>query len=247
MHRLAVLSDIHGNGRALQAVLSDIGDRGIDRIINLGDCLYGPFDPRPVADRLLELSWPTVAGNEDRCLSEAAGPEFTNTARFTYERLAARHLDWLAELPGRLDIAPGILAIHGSPTSDRQYLLHRPDGVRDMRPAADDEIQDLVGDVAEQIILCGHDHLPRVARLRDGRTIANPGSVGCPAYTDDHPIPHVVENGSPHARYAILTLDTKGVSVESILVDYDWDAAANEAESNGFPDWSKWIRSGSAG
>ena len=50
--KLAVLSDIHGNVRALDAVLADIAGRGITDIVNLGDCAYGPFDPRPVMNRL---------------------------------------------------------------------------------------------------------------------------------------------------------------------------------------------------
>ena len=67
-----MLSDIHGNIRALDAVLADIEDRGIRNIINLGDCAYGPFDPRSVMNRLLELNLPTVSGNEDRILVEVA-------------------------------------------------------------------------------------------------------------------------------------------------------------------------------
>lgn len=57
------------------------------------------------------------------------------------------------------------------------------------------------------VILCGHTHLPGTMRLDDGRLIVNPGSVGLPAYKDDHPWLHVVETGMLHARYAIVTRD----------------------------------------
>jgi len=58
---IAVLSDIHGNVRALDAVLAEIARRGIRRVVNLGDCLYGPFDPRPAAERLMAFAAPTVS------------------------------------------------------------------------------------------------------------------------------------------------------------------------------------------
>lgn len=244
MLRIAVLSDIHGNTRALDAVIADLAWRDVDAIVNLGDCLYGPFDPRPTADRLLETSWPTVAGNEDRCLLMPDDPEFGSTARFTRDRLTDRHCDWLAQLPAIREIENRILAFHGSLSDDRAYLLSRPDGSGGMRPADGKEIMERLGNFDARLILCGHDHLPRVVHLDGGRTIVNPGSVGCPAYSDDHPIPHAVENGTPHARYAIVTIDGDEISVDSIGVEYDWDAAAKEAEANGFPDWARWIATG---
>ena len=77
-NRIAVLSDIHGNIRALDAVLDDIARRRIDRIANLGDCLYGPFDPVPVAERLL--------------VEASGGGPVSRTACFTLERLSETHL-----------------------------------------------------------------------------------------------------------------------------------------------------------
>ena len=55
-------------------------------------------------------------------------------------------------------------------------------------------------------MLCGHSHIARAVRLSDGRLIVNPGSVGSPGYRDIHPFPHVMEAGTPDARYAILEL-----------------------------------------
>ena len=60
--------------------------------------------------------------------------------------------------------------------------------------------------IAQPLILCGHTHIARAVRLRDGRMIVNPGSVGSPGYRDVHPFPHVIEAGTPDARYAILEL-----------------------------------------
>jgi len=240
---IAVLSDIHGNRRALDAVLADIRRRGVKRVVNLGDCLYGPFDPLPAAEKLLELGMPTVSGNEDRVLLEgAAGSAVSRTARFTIDRLKRRHLDWIAGLPkvARID---DLVLFHGTTGDDTVYLLTRPHGGR-LVPRPADAISCLLGDASERTILCGHDHTPAVVRLADGRTIVNPGSVGCPAYSDDGPDPHVVETGSPDARYAIVARTAEGVRAELVSVPYDAGAAAREAAANGFSDWAHWLRTG---
>jgi hypothetical protein len=77
--------------------------------------------------------------------------------------------------------------------------------------------------------------------------IVNPGSVGCPAYADDVPEEHVVENGSPDARFAIVgPWGGASPSVELVAVRYDAEAAAADALANGFRDWACWIATGHA-
>lgn len=199
-----------------------------------------------MADRLLELEILTVSGNEDRVLVEgAAGAPVSRTARFTIDRLDRRHLDWVAALPqiARID---GLVCFHGTPANNTVYLLTRPqDGRLVARPAA--VVAQLLGEIREPLILCGHDHTPSVVRLGEKRTIVNPGSVGCPAYADRTPEAHVVETGSPHARYAVVAWDDDGPRVELIPVSYDADAAADEAAQSGFPDWTQWVRTGRVG
>ena len=68
------------------------------------------------------------------------------------------------------------------------------------RPA---EVEDRAGDCAASLIVCGHTHLPRTMRLGDGRVVLNPGSVGLQAYPAKWPHSHIMEAGSPHARYAV--------------------------------------------
>jgi predicted phosphodiesterase len=240
---IAVLSDIHGNGRALDAVLADARRRGIERFVNLGDCLYGPFDPRSAADRLLELDGLTVAGNEDRVLVEAAaGSPVSPTARFTLGRLERRHIEWLAALP-RVARVDGFVLFHGTPADDAVYLLTEPRGGR-LVPRPIGAVARLLEEVRADAVLCGHDHTPSVVRVDDGPTVVNPGSVGCPAYEDGVPVTHVVEIGSPDARYAIVARTAEGVRAELIAVPYDADAAADEAAESGFPDWAQWVRTG---
>lgn len=80
--------------------------------------------------------------------------------------------------------------------------------------------------------------------LDDGRMIVNPGSVCLPAYDYDRPHAHLVESGSPHARYAVLSNEGDGWEVDLLSVDYDWEQAARDAEANARIDWSKALRTG---
>jgi diadenosine tetraphosphatase ApaH/serine/threonine PP2A family protein phosphatase len=148
----------------------------------------------------------------------------------------------VAALP-RIGRQGGFAFFHGAPADDSVYLLTRPeDGRLAGRPA--NVVEQLLGEIRERVILCGHDHTPAVVRLDDGRTIVNPGSVGCPAYEDGVPEAHVVEAGSPDARYAVVAWDGDEPRVELVPVPYDADAAADEAARNGFPDWACWVRTG---
>ena len=79
-------------------------------------------------------------------------------------------------------------------------------------------------------------------KLADGRTVANPGSVGLPAYDWDRPYHHVMETGSPAARYAIIDGETLGV--ELVAVAYDHESAARKAEGEGRGDWALALRTG---
>jgi hypothetical protein len=83
-----------------------------------------------------------------------------------------------------------------------------------------------------------------VAYLPGGQVIVNPGSVGIQAYFGHHPIPHTVELGSPHARYALVEQRAGGWVAELIAVPYDWESMAQLAEQRDQPDWARALRSG---
>lgn len=72
----------------------------------------------------------------------------------------------------------------------------------------------------------------------------NPGSVGLPAYEDDLPFPHVVENGSPHARYYIISKEKQSWQVEHISLQYDFQTASEVAKKNNRLDWFGWLQTG---
>ena len=241
--KLAVLSDIHGNVRALDAVLADIDRRGVDDIVNLGDCTYGPFDPMPAMKRLFDRNILSVSGNEDRALVEAArGTTASGMASFCIARFRDEQIAWLARCSRTLEW-DDILAFHGTPEDDATYLLTAGDrnGIRERDLS---EVRYLLGGRTARLALCGHDHTPRHVRLANARHIVNPGSVGCPAYLDDVPVPHAIENGTPHARYALIDRGGSSIDVNLVTVTYDWSAAAREALDNGFPDWAHWLATG---
>lgn len=241
--KLAVIADIHGNLLALDAVLADIATRGVDLTVNLGDIVSGPLLPSETADRLMPLGLPTIRGNHERQLLTHAFERMGPSDRFAVQSLRADQTDWLANLPETLRLDGGVLLVHGTPASDLDYFLETVDAAGP-RPATAAEIEERAGTTDARLILCGHTHMPRIVRVADGRLIVNPGSVGVQAYSDEEPVPHRVETGTPHARYALVTLGPEHIAVDLIAVPYDWEAAARTAEANGRPDWARALSTG---
>ncbi|OWQ84739.1 YfcE family phosphodiesterase [Roseateles aquatilis] len=242
--RIALLSDIHGNLLALEAVVADIERRGADRIVNLGDILSGPLQPLETARYLMAQPWPTIAGNHERQLL-AITDEKPGGASDQYARaqLGASELDWLRTLPKSLQLSDEVFLCHGTPRSDIEYFLDTQDGAR-LRTAASDEVAERLGDERSTVVCCGHTHVPRLLRSARGQWLVNPGSVGLQAWDDDHPVFHVAETGSPDARYAIIEQRPEGWSCELISVPYDHEAAARLASAHGREDWARWLRTG---
>jgi predicted phosphodiesterase len=244
--RLGVISDIHGNLPALDAVLADIARRGVDATVNVGDSVSGPLLPAETADRLIPLALPTIRGNHERQLLEFARDAMGPTDRHAADVLRPAHWAWIRATPATLWLGDDVFVCHGVPANDMDYFLHVVDE-RGVHPADDALVATRAGDCRASLILCGHSHLPRVVRLPDGRTVVNPGSVGLQAFDWDRPLPHVVSNGSPHARYAVVERVPNGWSVEQYEVEYDWEPMARLAESNGRPEWAAALRTGALG
>lgn len=242
---IAVLADVHGNTWALKAVLADLERRGAEVILNLGDSLYGSLDPRGSGELLMAGNVASISGNQDRIVHRPpAGVEETEDYRFVRREITPEQYGWLASLPATR-VEGEVFACHGTPASDESYLLEEVDerGVR-LRPAEAIRV-DLAG-IAQPVVVCGHSHVPRLVHLPTGQIVVNPGSVGIPAYDHDDPCPHVMESGSPHARYALLRRETLGWAVELVAVPYDWEVAAQVAERHGRLDRAGWIRTGRA-
>jgi predicted phosphodiesterase len=236
MTRIAAISDIHGNLGALEAVLYDIRRRGVDMTVNLGDILSGPLLPRETAECLMELKLPTISGNHERQILTMSLEDMGASDRYAAATITESQREWLSALPKSLWLSAEIFLCHGTPESDIAcYLEDIEEG--ELIPASLTSIEERTGACGADLIFCGHSHIPRVARLRNGQTIVNPGSVGSQAYHGHHPAPHRLEVGSPHARYAIATKSGGGWMVEQICVPYDWESAAQLAEMRGREDW----------
>ena len=245
--RFAAIADVHGNVLALQAVIADIRAQGIEEIVNLGDMASGPLDARRTMDALMALDAVHVLGNHDRYLIDRPPEKMGSWDRPAHAQLEARHLDWIRAVPPTRVYRDRVFLCHATPADDELYWLETvlPDGT--VRMAAREAIEQAAEGIAQRLILCAHSHLARAVRLSDGRLVVNPGSVGSPGYRDIHPYPHVVEAGTPDARYAILECADESWRVTFRHVPYDHDAMAALARRNGQPELASalatgWIR-----
>jgi predicted phosphodiesterase len=251
--KLAVVSDIHGNLPALQAVAEDIRNEGADQVLNLGDILSGPLQPAETAEFLMARDWITIAGNHERQLLEAYGlgaerADPSTSDGYAATQITADHAHWLRALPPTLRLGDDILLVHGSPVGDEQYWLEEvtPDfgqhGSWGIRAASANEVRNRLKaagpeGASAKLALCGHSHVPRI--VASGTTlIVNPGSVGVQAYFDGEPHYHQVENGHPHARYAIVELRGKVWEARLVAIAYDWNAASGMAVRRGRREWA---------
>lgn len=241
--KFALVSDIHGNLPALEAVLRDVHRRGVSTVVNLGDSLSGPLWPLETAEFLMRQPWIHLAGNHERQLLDFDPARRGPSDVYAHSQLTPAVFKWLASLPPTAWLGPQVLLCHGTPHSDLHYLLEtvEPGGVRLAKPG---EISERLGDTDARLIACGHTHVPRVVSTARGQLIVNPGSVGLPAYDDDQPHFHLIENGSPHARYAICECIEHAWHAELLAVPYDHAKAAAAASARNRPDWAHALLTG---
>lgn len=260
--RFAVVSDIHGNLPALDAVIAEITAAGVQQVVNLGDIVSGPLWPTETAERLMALGWPTIAGNHERQLLAGldAAPGFALGASDAHAaaRLTTAQRDWLATLPATRWLADDLFCCHGTPDSDLRYLLETvtPDlghhGSTGLRAANAHEINKRLAASATALapatlLLCGHSHVPRGVQ-QGALLMVNPGSVGLQAFDDEHPHAHRAETGSPLARWALVERAGGGSwRVQLRATPYDWAAAARQADLNGRGDWADALQTGRVG
>ncbi|WDR05080.1 metallophosphoesterase family protein [Devosia rhodophyticola] len=234
--RFAVISDVHGNGLALDAVLTDIAVQGVDATLCLGDHVSGPMDPGAVAERLMGLSGSMIRGNHDRWVSETEPDALDPVDGFARAKLAPRHLLWLSGLPDTAVFNGEVFLCHGTPQSDTEVWLDNYWQGRQSTLPDPDTILGHAAGIDYPIILCGHTHIARSVRLPDGRRIINPGSVGLQ-----------LVHGSPDARYAIIERRAGRWLTSIRVVEYDCAAAARQAVANGFKQWAPALATGWVG
>lgn len=248
MTRIAVISDIHGNSFALDAVLSAISAIEPKVVVNLGDSLSGAVDPAATAHTLRAYSeFVTVRGNHDRQLLTSNPDRLVGVDQMTHTVLTEDDRRWLGSAQAVHLLVPDVIAFHGSPTDDLCYLLETvEDGL--FREATDDEVVMRLGGAygRYELYLCGHTHLQRSRTLPDGGLVVNPGSVGWPAFADDSPHPHVVEARTPDARFTVVDRADGRWTAQEYAVAYDHEAAAARAERHGRRDIAHALRTGTA-
>lgn len=223
--RLAVVSDIHGNLTALEAVIADIQRQGVTQVVNGGDVALIGARPAEVIDRLGELGWQGLVGNTDellwrpdqyaRQLESAPKLEpvlrmlFKTYAPATVELIGEQRLDLLRELPTNLTFDE-VRFVHASPGD----LWRAP-----MPDASDQELVDCYGGLGATVVLYGHIHRPFVRRVGD-MVVANAGSVG------------LSFDGDPRASYLLV----EDGQVEVVRVDYTVDDEVAALRASGYPD-----------
>lgn len=214
---LALLYDVHGNARALDAVLRDAAQQGASAYLVGGDvALFGPWPEETVArlDELKPATW--IRGNGERWTADPdAAPEFLRGAAAAArealgDKLVAAHM----ALPESAAIGDATRAWHGSPVSD----------VRSFRPQPGDDEAELLAGAPEARLIFGHTHLPFARGSSAGDVeLVNPGSVGMPL------------DGDHRAAYALLHDDD---TIEHRRVAYDHAAViAALRDRFGTTDW----------
>ena len=181
--RVAALYDIHGNLPALEAVLDDIEQARVDRVVVGGDVLPGPM-PEETLACLLGLKWPVqfIVGNGEVAVLEviagrepAAVPEaYRPIIRWTAGQLSSRHKDLLATWPKTLTMnipEPGeVLFCHATPRDENEIFTQR---------TCDDRLFPVFQPIAAPVVVCGHTHM-QFERILGRTRIVNAGSLGMP-------------------------------------------------------------------
>jgi putative phosphoesterase len=224
--RVAIVSDIHGNVRGLDACLIDLkAQGGADVLVAAGDlCMDGPR-PREVLERLREAGAACVRGNTDRYIGETHICDDADAEALLWqrERLGAEWTAWLGALPFSHTLGePGneLLVVHANPKHDDVHLW--PD-------ANDAFLESITQGVGAHTIAFGHLHLPYVRMWRD-RLFVNVASAGLP------------KDGDSRVGYAILTQRPGGWQVKHRRVAFDVDAAVADIERSGMPERKKRVK-----
>ena len=227
--KIAIISDIHGNKEALDAVLKDTGK--CDKIFCLGDIAMAGPEPSELVKIIKEMSlrenFVIIQGNTDEKLGtydkkfeeilDKNIPVMANAYRADLKELSDDDKKFLSSLPEKLILEENgvkIMLCHGSPRKNDENIT------------ADinlDLLAEITDGVDADVIFCGHTHVPCGFVTEDEKTIVNVGSVGRPF------------SETPKSCYAIIDIDDNGdFGIEHRLVDYDFKTAAGKLKARGF-------------
>lgn len=209
--RFGVISDVHGNRVALDAVFDDMPP--VDRLVCAGDVVgYNPWPAECVAE-LRARGVLTVEGNHDRVVAGESSFGFNSmaaeAARYAREHLDDDAIEWLRTLPRKRRLA-----------DDRVCIVHDHPTRRDHYTYPEEFDPDLLAKSNADVLVLGHTHVQAHETFDEG-IVLNPGSVGQP------------RDGDPRAAYAVLDLDA--MTVEERRVEYDVEAVVEAVNEAGLP------------
>ncbi|MEY4580728.1 MAG: hypothetical protein RL701_5431 [Pseudomonadota bacterium] len=233
LHRVALISDIHGNEIALQRVLQSIQAIGADQIVCLGDVATLGVAPREVLDMLQDVGCPCIAGNHDDYVlggelddGHASTEVLRDAILWCRDALSVPQLEFVRGFEEGLELPLGkhhtLQLFHGSPSSNLVNML--PD-----TPAS--EFNTMLGDTRSTVMAGGHTHI-QMLRQHQGTLVVNPGSVGAPFR--EYPVagpPRIL----PHAEYAIVEARGPDINVMLHRVSLDRRALARAAAASKNP------------
>lgn len=235
--RYLILSDIHANLQALEAVLAHAGDDGFDAVLVLGDLVGYGGDPDAVIDRIQGLEPAAVIrGNHDKvCAGLEPATLFNDAARasveWTQRTLTAPHHEYLVALPqGPARITDDLEICHGAPFDEDFYIFDGADAGRAMDAAS------------TRVCLYGHTHLPALFA-----TAEDPAEAGDPAAPDAIRLPArgpalinvgsvgQPRDGDPRAAYGLIDVEARLLKMRRVA--YDVAGAQKRIREAGLPDW----------
>ena len=245
--RYALISDVHANLPALEAVLADVAARpGVDAIFHLGDLVgYAPW-PNEVVARIAAEGIAGVCGNYDStvalgaphcgCRYEDPVQEAQSHESYAWTRahVSERTRGFLGALPFRIDLRPGgghapgpkVVLVHGTPTLNTLYWTEDRDDAFCLKMA------EHAGARPGDVVCFGHTHRPWT-RVVDGIRFVNTGSVGRP------------KDGDWRAGYVLLDVDGTASAVEFVRVEYDVEMAMEAIRASTLPhDFAEYLRTG---
>ncbi len=225
--RVAVLSDIHGNFQALESVMEDIKLNKCEKILCLGDLAMAGPQPRMVIDYIRQQNnWEVIQGNTDKLIADFSPKVFEDVKKgfpVMAHALADDVLvieddkkEYLKNLPPQKSLiidGVKVLLVHGSPRRNNEDILPG-------MPLK--EIEEMLVGVEEDIVFCGHTHMPAGYQTNNKQTVVNVGSVGRPMTPE------------PKACYVIADFQDGGFSIEHRFVDYDRETAAQIISARNF-------------
>jgi putative phosphoesterase len=241
MRRVALISDIHGNAVALEAVLADIARRRVGEIVCLGDVAAGGPQPREALERLQALGCTVVRGNADEWLlgpmsadEDEEGRRLRTIVEWARRQLSDRDVAFLESFVPTIELDLGqsrrLLCFHGSPRANSDRLLATtPEGA----------LARLFAGAAADVLAGGHTHLRLVRRLERG-LLVNPGSVGLPLRASAAASPPAGQPWLPRlAEYALIEADA-AIAVELRRVPTNVAALEEAGRLSGMPDPDWW-------